>query len=923
MVAPVPAQQDATPPNAGVEHAQSKTSASSWHVKRWSTGDSSNKVNGGSLRRTHSSTSAEYDLRLPWRGQIGHHASSTGGGQSDDPPRFGCRQAEFNVTEAMEDSEDVLPSRPWGHRFVIHDANPFRTAWNFLVSILLIYTATIFPYWICFLDFRIELDGEGSLGQTTGWQVMNSVVDALFWVDLVLNFFFSYEDRREPGVEVEDLGRIVCHYLRGYFVLNLIACIPPEVLGEVVGLLMGDSGNNSFGKLSRVSRVHRVGRLARLARFAKLVHGCPAITESDMWIWLQNQRGVRIVNFVVGLFLVVHLMGCGWYLCAALHNQDEYQFTWVAQREAGGGPLLERGPADQWLHSMYFILTVFSTVGFGDMSATTNGEIIYVIVTMLLGSVVHGIIMSEVINVVTKMDDKAAALSEQKELLSAFAQHTDLDEHTTAEFKQWITRPQKTSKRRYDREAMRKLLVAGHLPRNLIQDLAVHIFRGSLLQNKFLQVCIDWAPDGALPPRFPLLLALVSNQHVFQPSEVVYQLHDHPFNIFLVLSGTFASIGIPGPKGGTDCMITVSPSNVGTQSGVMRSLVALPARMMQQAHPRPKPRVRSSVRGMKQLSAGASSQGTSVPQHKVYPYQLHGAGTYFGDYEILVDPLHKGLNRSRCSTVRCESSPGQVLVVTSADVLQLAADFPHYGTAWRTGAIRREATRQHLLSEHLLSDLKHKVDYKHLAAFQLQRYFRARKWAKDAGLSSGAWTGRKCADVLASLRITAEQRGLTASATLGDLSALEHHRSAPQQKVGSPGGPMQSEENKLLQQQVLMPHQVPHPVQPVINHVTAAHSGREPLFVPYSSTRRVLSGPLQAPPLAPGNQADNEETRKEVSHEIQKAKEELRAEIRSGLAEIRNLVAAVSQAAQRPRTPIVSSEDLHELSLPGDSQGHV
>ena len=35
---------------------------------------------------------------------------------------------------------------------------------------------------------------------------------------------------------------------------------------------------------------------------------------------------------------------------------------------------------------MYFVLTVFTTIGFGDICAQTIGEIVYLIFTMMAGS---------------------------------------------------------------------------------------------------------------------------------------------------------------------------------------------------------------------------------------------------------------------------------------------------------------------------------------------------------------------------------------------------------------------------------------------------------------------------------------------------------------------------------------------------------
>lgn len=116
---------------------------------------------------------------------------------------------------------------------------------------------------------------------------------------------------------------------------------------------------------------------------------------------------------------IVHILACGWYLCAALHEVPAD--TWVMRRvlDAEGATVVDREPFDQWLNAMYFVLTVFTTVGFGDMFAVTNGEIVYVCITMGVGAVVHSIIISEVINVVTSSDQMNVFVMKQRELIEA------------------------------------------------------------------------------------------------------------------------------------------------------------------------------------------------------------------------------------------------------------------------------------------------------------------------------------------------------------------------------------------------------------------------------------------------------------------------------------------------------------------------
>ena len=50
-----------------------------------------------------------------------------------------------------------------------------------------------------------------------------------------------------------------------------------------------------------------------------LKHTWAPYLRSPLWKWLQTLRGVRIINVLVGLFFSVHLLACGWYMCASLH----------------------------------------------------------------------------------------------------------------------------------------------------------------------------------------------------------------------------------------------------------------------------------------------------------------------------------------------------------------------------------------------------------------------------------------------------------------------------------------------------------------------------------------------------------------------------------------------------------------------------
>ncbi|CAL1173718.1 unnamed protein product [Cladocopium goreaui] len=301
-------------------------------------------------------------------------------------------------------------------------------------------------------------------------------------------------------------------------------------------------------------------RLARLGRLAKLA---PFLHESTTWKYIQGFRGVRMMNLCVGLMWVVHLMACGWYLCAALHENPED--TWVARRSVSNadGDILWGKSQKRGHVASTQILTIFTTVGFGDMSAYTTGETLYADWTMIVGTVttsemttkkirlsqvVNSIIMSEVITTLTGVDRAQAELNKRYGLIKEFADHARLSVKTTTAFEKAVQRASHAGEVRVDASQLKSFFATDTLPRELMLELTKDVFQGKLLRNEMLV----WVERHGipLPARLPLMLAAVMHPKTFQFQEVLYQNADQPVHIYLVMRGTLAFVGVPHVEGG-------------------------------------------------------------------------------------------------------------------------------------------------------------------------------------------------------------------------------------------------------------------------------------------------------------------------------------------------------------------------------------
>jgi CRP-like cAMP-binding protein len=439
--------------------------------------------------------------------------------------------------------------------FVMTESNTFRKLWECSLMFLLLYIGLVFPYRLAFVEFRLHPPGDCDTDEESEDMVRFELfVTVFFWVDLLLGFLLTY--RTHDDIEVTAPSQIVRHYLRTFFFVNLLACLPSSAFAPLIvaldinpGGCVYESSANSAARLARLQRVTRLARLARVLRIVKIVSFVQKNAVAEV---VKVLRSLRLLNWIVSLGWVVHLLACGWYLVAALH--EDHTDTWVGRRAVsadGTVTLLSQEASIQWANSMYFILTVFTTVGFGDMSAVTIGEIVYVVFVMMVGAIVHSIIISEMINLISEVDEDTKWRRTQVSLLEAYSSHAGLDTVTRDRLTGWVnTMPSGRSS--FDPEEMRRLLTSGRMPRKLLGEMPDRLFGGQLQRNKLMRACAQSCLGGAMPPRFSLLLSTVLNIRSFKAKDVVFELHDHAFNLFLVMSGTFAYVGEATEAGGFD-----------------------------------------------------------------------------------------------------------------------------------------------------------------------------------------------------------------------------------------------------------------------------------------------------------------------------------------------------------------------------------
>ncbi|XP_027729054.1 potassium voltage-gated channel subfamily H member 6 [Vombatus ursinus] len=301
------------------------------------------------------------------------------------------------VTQVLSLGADVLPEyklqAPRIHRWTILHYSPFKAVWDWLILLLVIYTAVFTPYSAAFL----LNDQEGSRHWNCGYScnpltVVELIVDIMFVVDIVINFRTTYVNSNDEVVSHP--GKIAVHYFKGWFLIDMVAAIPFD-------LLIFHTGSDETTTLIGLLKTARLLRLVRVAR------------KLDRY----SEYGAAVLFLLMCTFaLIAHWLACIWYAIGNVERPYlEHKIGWldnlgdqIGKRyndsDLGSGPSIK----DKYVTALYFTFSSLTSVGFGNVSPNTNPEKIFSICVMLIGSLMYASIFGNVSAIIQRLYSSTA-----------------------------------------------------------------------------------------------------------------------------------------------------------------------------------------------------------------------------------------------------------------------------------------------------------------------------------------------------------------------------------------------------------------------------------------------------------------------------------------------------------------------------------
>ncbi|KAM4695290.1 voltage-gated delayed rectifier potassium channel KCNH1 isoform 2-T2 [Discoglossus pictus] len=419
------------------------------------------------------------------------------------------------LAEVLQLGSEILPQykqeAPKTPPHIILHYCVFKTTWDWVILILTFYTAILVPYNVSFKTKQ----------NNVAWLVIDSIVDVIFLVDIVLNFHTTFVG--PAGEVISDPKLIRMNYLKTWFVIDLLSCLPYDVINAFENV---DEGISSLFSSLKVVRLLRLGRVAR---------------KLDHYI----EYGAAVLVLLVCVFgLAAHWLACIWFSIGDYEviNEDNNTIrneSWLVQLgisigtpyrfNLSGSGKWEGGPSKDsvYISSLYFTMTSLTSVGFGNIAPTTDGEKIFAVAMMMIGSLLYATIFGNVTTIFQQMYANTNRYHEMLNSVRDFLKLYQVPKGLSERVMDYIVSTWSMS-RGIDTEKVLQIC-----PKDMRADICVHLNRKVFKEHPAFRL----ASDGCLRA-----LAMEFQTVHCAPGDLIYHAGESIDTLCFVVSGSLEVI---------------------------------------------------------------------------------------------------------------------------------------------------------------------------------------------------------------------------------------------------------------------------------------------------------------------------------------------------------------------------------------------
>ncbi|OIQ15471.1 MAG: hypothetical protein BM556_17690 [Bacteriovorax sp. MedPE-SWde] len=242
-------------------------------------------------------------------------------------------------------------------------------AWNSIIFVAVILTALEAPYSFTF-GTRIQK-----------WQLVSDfIISLIFIIDICYQVRQRVKGRAQLNTTTEKFN------WWSLLIVDVMAAIPFDIISYSLG---GASGIRFFNLL-------RLFRLVRVIRIIQLFGKLPIVSKA-----------VRVNIYIIFFVIIVQWVSCGWILINPQTIDDQ---------------------TTHFIKAVYWTVTTLTTIGYGDITPTTNIGRLYTMVIMILGVGIYGIVIGNVTRMMAAGDRHKEMARERMTDLGTFMKYYNIPE---------------------------------------------------------------------------------------------------------------------------------------------------------------------------------------------------------------------------------------------------------------------------------------------------------------------------------------------------------------------------------------------------------------------------------------------------------------------------------------------------------------
>ncbi|QDZ18229.1 ion transport protein [Chloropicon primus] len=412
-----------------------------------------------------------------------------------------------NRPRSMSVQEDLLSDKLNQPTFMFNPIGHTKMAWDAFVMFFVIWNCCSVPYhtalqprYNCTEEELKNVEYTDCYPKTS--QNFDVLVYIVFWLDLFVQSRTGYvNDQQHIVLNFKQAFR---HYLCGWFLIDFASAIPFDYIAA-------SKSETGFIEI-------RLLQMLKLFKVAPLTKGLDKTPQANIF---------RLVRVILGLMMLGHWIGC-MYFYLGMHQLTYYEnegcndntgCPWIKQYNMTTANLYT-----QYSSSLYWGMTMLTSVEFGYVSPHTNVEKFFAWFCQLLGAIITAIIFGEV---VTAVQDFEGSNSRYRNVMGR-----------TNQFLKFYNLPKDLAKRVRNNMEYGWTLHSGMDQHELLQVLPDSLRTEVLMhvQRNVIQTCTMFKEcDKA----FIKAMCLNLEPNAYLPYEVVYEEGDATRDVYFVSRGRF------------------------------------------------------------------------------------------------------------------------------------------------------------------------------------------------------------------------------------------------------------------------------------------------------------------------------------------------------------------------------------------------